>query len=253
MIERFGACFAPGQDERVISVYLPVGYWESDGHYPVMYMLDGQNAFEEELAVYGKSFNLHAFMAGWEKEMIIVGVESSTENDRRLAEYCPYPLNRGRWEGLHARGHETMRWIVQDLKPVIDARYRTLGERACTGVIGAATGGLLALYAVTAFNDVFSKAACISPAICSCHALLAKQIREHGIDADTRVYLSMGEDEAKDKRALARMMIRLLEVGKAMMQCGARVETVLQENGRHCEADWRLQTERFMRFLWLEK
>lgn len=253
MIERFGVCFAPGQDERVISVYLPVGYGESGVHYPVMYMLDGQNAFEEELAVYGKSFNLHVFLAGWEKEMIVVGIESSTENDRRLSEYCPYPLSWGRWEGLHARGHETMRWIVQELKPMIDARYRTLSCRACTGVIGAATGGLLALYAVVAFNDVFSKAACISPAICSCHALLARQIREDGIDADTRVYLSMGENEAKDKHALSRMMGHLLEVGRAMMQCGARVETFLQENGRHCEADWRLQTQRFMRFLWLEK
>lgn len=253
MIERFGVYFAPGMDERVISVYLPVGYGESDMNYPVMYMFDGQNAFEEEVAVYGKSLNLHAFMAGWEKEMIIVGIESSTESDRRLTEYCPYPLGRGRWEGLHARGHETVQWMVDELKPMIDTRYRTLHDRACTGVIGAATGGLLALYALAAFNGVFSKAACISPAICSCHAQLARQIQRDGIDADTRVYLSMGEHEAKDKRALARMMIRLLEVGRELMQHGARVETVLQENGRHCEADWRLQTEQFMRFLWLEK
>lgn len=253
MIERFGAYFAPGMEERVISVYLPVGYGECDERYPVMYMLDGQNAFEEELAVYGKSFNLHAFMAEWEKRLIIVGIESSRENDRRLAEYCPYPLGRGRWEGLHARGHETVRWIAEELKPMIDERYRTMSGRACTGVIGAATGGLLALYAIAAFNGVFSKAACLSPAICTCYAALAGQIREGAIDADTRVYLSMGEHEAKDKHALTHMMIRLMEVGRALMQRGARVETVLQENGRHCEADWRLQTERFMRFLWLEE
>ena len=253
MIERFEVCFAPGMDERVISVYLPVGYGESDEYYPVMYMLDGQNAFEEELAVYGKSFNLHAFMSGWEKKLIIVGIQSSGENDRRLAEYCPYPLGRGRWKGLHARGDETVRWIAEELKPMIDARYRALSDRACTGIIGAATGGLLALYAVSAFNGVFSKAACISPAICSCHAALVGQIREGAIDADTRVYLSMGEHEAKDKQSLARMMFRLLEVGRALMRRGARAETVLQESGRHCEADWRLQTERFMRFLWLEE
>ncbi|MBR3795615.1 MAG: alpha/beta hydrolase [Clostridia bacterium] len=252
MIERFGVCFAPGMDERVISVYLPVGYGACDARYPVMYMLDGQNAFEEEKSVYGKSFNLHTFMTGWEKEMIIVGIESSTENDRRLAEYCPYALGRGRWEGLHARGDETMRWIEEELKPIIDGRYRTMSNRACTGIIGAATGGLLALYAVAAFNHVFSKAACISPAICSCHEQIKKQIRMDGIDADTRVYLSMGENEARDKPALARMMGRILGVGDALMHCGARVEMVLQENGRHCEADWRMQTERFMRFLWLE-
>lgn len=252
MIERFGVYFAPGMDERVISVYLPLGYGESETHYPVMYMFDGQNAFEEELAVYGKSFNLHAFMAGWEKELIIVGIESSAESDRRLAEYCPYQLGRRRWEGLRAHGQETMSWVVDVLKPQIDARYRTLQHRTCTGVIGAATGGLLALYAVAARNDVFSKAACVSPAICSCHHLLIAQIQRDGIDADTRVYLSLGENEAKDKRALARMTSQLLTVGHAFMQCGARVMTVLQENGRHCEADWRMQTGDFMRFLWLE-
>lgn len=252
MIERFGVYFAPGMDERVISVYLPLGYEESETRYPVMYMFDGQNAFEEELAVYGKSFNLHAFMAGWEKEMIIVGIESSAENDRRLAEYCPYPLSSRRWEGLRAHGQETVRWVVDELKRQIDTRYRTLAYRTCTGVIGAATGGLLALYAVAARNDIFSKAACVSPAICSCHQLLIEQIQRDGVDADTRVYLSLGEHEAKDKRALARMTNRMLSVGQAFMQRGVRVMTVLQENGRHCEADWRIQTEDFMRFLWLE-
>ena len=59
MIERFRMHFAPGMDERMVSVFLPGGYEESDAAYPVMYMFDGQNAFEEDKADYGNSWSLH--------------------------------------------------------------------------------------------------------------------------------------------------------------------------------------------------
>ena len=79
MIERFPVYFSPSSDERMVSVYLPEGYAESDEAYPVMYMFDGQNAFEDSAASYGKSWRLHTFMDGWHKRMIVVGLQSSPE------------------------------------------------------------------------------------------------------------------------------------------------------------------------------
>ena len=86
MIERFPVYFAPSSDERLVSVYLPQGYDERREAYPVMYMFDGQNAFEDDRASYGRSWRLHEFLDGWCKEMIVVGLQSSQEGDRRLAE-----------------------------------------------------------------------------------------------------------------------------------------------------------------------
>ncbi len=252
MIERFRIHFAPGSEERVVSVCMPRGYRASDEHYPVMYMFDGQNAFEADKAAYRNSWNLHEFMENWEKNVIIVGVESSQESDRRLAEYCPYHLSPKVWEGLRGRGRATAEWMIGTLKREIDSRYRTMGDRLCTGVMGSSLGGLMSLYLVTAFNDVFSKAACLSVPTGLCFPQLRAQARESAIDPDTRVYLSMGESEARDMKMLCGMVSRNLQLANALMARGARVYPALQEGGRHCEEDWREQTAAFMRFLWLE-
>ncbi len=252
MIERFTMHFDPGADERVITVCLPRGYHACAMAYPVMYLFDGQNGFEEEKSNYGSSWQLHTFLAQWEKDVIIVGVESSQESDRRLAEYCPYALAPRMWEGLRGQGRATMAWIADTLKPQIDACYRTLADRLCTGAMGAGLGGLMSLYAVTAFNGVFSKAACLSVPMSLCYAQLLRQVRQEKIDPDTRVYLSFGENEARDAKMLAHMAACNLEVANTLMRKQARVHPFLQQGGRHCEEDWRAQTAEFMRFLWLE-
>lgn len=252
MIERFQIHFSPGSEERTVSVCLPRGYHDSDEMYPVMYMFDGQNAFEQDRADYGNSWAMHEFMREWEKGVIIVGVESSRESDRHLAEYCPYHLAPRMWEGLRGRGRATMEWIISSLKPEIDSRYRAIPDRLCTGVIGAGLGGLMSLYAVTAFNEVFSKAACLSVPVGICYAQLLRQVRDSLIDPDTRVYLALGENEARDRKMLAHLIACNLTISNTLQGKHARVYPYLLEGGRHCEADWRSQMAEFMHFLWLE-
>ena len=248
MIHRFALTYTPGQEERMVSVYVP----EGGGRFPVMYMFDGQNAFEDGEAAYGRSWNLGAFLSGWGKGMILVAMQSSMERDRRLSEYCPYHLAPKLWEGLRGHGRETVSWMVGELKTSIDAQFPTLPERACTGVMGASMGALMSLYAVTARNDVFSKAACVSPALGSCYAQALRQMKGDRVVPDTRVYLSWGACESRDARSLAHTTAQHLEIANLLMAQGARVYPYLQEEGRHCEADWSRQTGEFMRFLWLE-
>lgn len=62
MINGFSVHFSPSMDERMVSVYLPPAYGDSDQAYPVMYMFDGQNAFEEREAAYGKAWHLDEFL-----------------------------------------------------------------------------------------------------------------------------------------------------------------------------------------------
>lgn len=117
MINRFTVHFSPSMDERMVSVYLPPAYGDSDQTYPVMYMFDGQNAFEEREAAYGKAWHLDEFLNDWEKEIILVGLQSSAESDRRTAEYCPVSSGtesmgglarqRARDDGLYCRCTQT--------------------------------------------------------------------------------------------------------------------------------------------------
>ena len=68
-------CFTPANQARTLHIWLPQGYEDTDERYPVMYFFDGHNLFYNEDATYGKSWGLLEFMQGWEKPMIIVGVE----------------------------------------------------------------------------------------------------------------------------------------------------------------------------------
>ena len=145
-----------------------------------------------------------------------------------------------------------MDWLVNTLKPMIDERYPTLPEREATFIAGSSMGGLMSLYAVSAFNGVFSKAACLSPELSSGYAQMLRQVREGPVDANSRIYLSVGENEARDKSAMAHRADQMLTIANGFMDKGARVCPVLVRGGQACEADWGAQTERFMRFLWLD-
>ena len=92
MIEKFEVLITPFSLKRMIHVYLPDDYYNHQESYPVMYMFDGHNLFNDQDATYGKSWGLKDFMDSYDKKMIIVGIECNHEGNQRLSEYCPYDL-----------------------------------------------------------------------------------------------------------------------------------------------------------------
>lgn len=69
-----------------------------------------------------------------------------------------------------------MEWLTKEFKPMMDKRYPTLPGRANTAIGGSSMGGLMSLYAITAYNKVFSKAACLSPSVRLCMPELRQEI-----------------------------------------------------------------------------
>ena len=118
--------YPPKGTNRPLHIYLPEGYYETEERYPVMYFFDGHNLFRDADATYGKCWGLEEFLSGWEKPMIVVGIECGHDGDERLSEYMPYPANRSsHFAGIPPMGQETMDWIVGQVKPLIDWEYRT--------------------------------------------------------------------------------------------------------------------------------
>ena len=256
MIVKRDVLFTPAMKNRRLHIYLPDNYDETEERFPVMYFFDGHNLFFDEDATFGTSWGLKEFLDGWDKPMIVVGVECGHENDERLYEYCPYQVAWGFLRNVRASGDDTMRWLVNELKPMIDREYRTYVFREATGIGGSSMGGLMALYAVLRYNRWFSKAACISSAIYPCMPQLYEEIRCSSLSPDTRVYLSWGTREARgiadhakeDTTSSAAMRNRA--VGNYLRYRGAVTEIHCQVGGAHCEADWAKQVPGFMEFLW---
>ncbi|MBO6047962.1 MAG: alpha/beta hydrolase [Erysipelotrichaceae bacterium] len=254
MIVKKDVLFTPVNKVRRLHIYLPDDYEESEEHYPVMYFFDGHNLFFDEDATFGKSWGLKEFLDHWSKKIIIVGIECGHENDERLIEYCPYHYIASFCGEIDGIGHQTLSWIADELKPMIDQTYRTYTHREATGIGGSSMGGLMAVYAAAKFNDTFSKAACLSSSIAPCMTDIVRDIKEGPIDPDTRVYLSWGEHESysKAKNPMNTVIARAnLRAEKTFMDQGATTYIYYQHNGYHSEASWERQVPLFMNFLWL--
>lgn len=160
-------------DPRQVSVWLPPGYNADRGRYGVLYMHDGQNLFDPATAPFGEwgvdEVLSDMIQRGEVPPTIVVGVWNTA---KRTREYAPSDLvarlpaaaaarARARAEGpLESDGY--LRFLVEELKPLIDARYRTRPGREATAVMGSSMGGLISLYAGVTYPDVFGRVGCLS-------------------------------------------------------------------------------------------
>lgn len=248
-IIKFNCWYEPAKEYRCIHLYLPEGYDQGEERYPVLYMFDGHNLFFDEDATYGKSWGLKTFLDQWQKKMIVVGMECSHTSNDRLKEYCPYRIYSRLFGSITGIGELTMQWIVNEVKPFIDRNYRTWSHREATAIGGSSMGGMMALYGVLRHNQVFSKAACVSPAVGFAMREFRQEVKQAMLHPDTRIFFSWGTHEWK--KSDAPMTRNILELEGMVQEKSASTWLYHQQGGHHCEADWELQIPTWMQFLWL--
>ncbi len=158
---------------RRVDVWIPEKPGTPQGvRYPVIYMHDGQNLFNPQTAFIGVAWGGHEAMALLIKEnrvgpAMVVGIWSATARGR---EYAPgkailkYATKEEKKLFLEHFGKpisdDYLKFIVKELKPIIDSRYPTLADQAY--IAGSSFGGLISLYAVCEYPDIFKGAACLS-------------------------------------------------------------------------------------------
>ncbi|MBN1179536.1 MAG: alpha/beta hydrolase [Anaerolineae bacterium] len=161
---------------RHVDVWLPPGYAaDEEQRYAVLYMHDGQNLFEPGHSYAGAPWSVDVALAGLieAREVpptIVVGVWNT---DLRRQEYLParpfaspegqVVLEQMRAEyGGQSLSDAYLRFLIEEVKPFVDARYRTLPDRAHTFVMGSSMGGLISLYALCEYPSAFAGAGCLS-------------------------------------------------------------------------------------------
>lgn len=237
-----------GREKRNVYAYIPESYRiDSEKRYPVLYMFDGHNVFFDSDATYGKCWGMKEYMDETETEMIIVAVECNhSPNHGRLKEYSPFTFFEPKIGTIDGLGRITMDWFVHTLKPSIDRRYRTLADREHTFIAGSSMGGLMSLYAVTEYNQYFSRAAALSPSIWVVPGSIERMICQSSMKQDTVIYLDYGELEMENRTNMRR---QFAQVTALLMEHGALVESRIVPGGTHCEASWEKQIPFFMQTL----
>ena len=257
MIIKQDCICTPVGKNRPLHIYLPDDYDQSEERCPVMYFFDGHNLFYDSDATFGKSWGLKEYLDAWHKRMIIVGFECGHEGRERLNEYSPYSFRNsymGRVEGI---GDGILRWIVTEVKPMIDREFRTWSHREATAIAGSSMGGLMSLYGVLKYNSCFSKAACVSATTVPCFRKLCTDIRQSSLHPDTRIWLSYGEEEAFGKSENARedYVSRTVRYTGEILELFAEKQVMTrmyaQPGGRHCETNRKKQVPMFMDYLWM--
>lgn len=235
---------------RTVFVYLPPGY---DRHaarrYPVLYMQDGQNLFDPGRSfVHGQDWRLDE-TAEWLIEtgaiepVVIVGVDHAGAG--RTAEFSATADAR-RGEGGRADAYGAM--LTTELKPWIDAHYRTRPDPASTGIGGSSMGGLISLFLALTRPDVFGRAAVMSPSLWWDRRHIITLARAIERKPPVRLWLDAGTEEGYSTLHNVRMLKNILL--RHGWLAGDDLRYVEAQGGRHSETDWGARAGEMLRFLY---
>jgi len=161
-------------DPRRVVVWLPSGYGATGQKYAVLYMHDGQNLFDTATAGYGMEWQIDETLDRLIREKavrptIVVGIWNTP---KRLQEYVPSkafnglpPNYRQKVRALYGGdplSDNYLKFIVRELKPMIDRRFNVKTDRANTVMMGSSMGALISLYAIDEYPDLFGAAGMMS-------------------------------------------------------------------------------------------
>lgn len=226
--------------KRRIWVYLPKGYASSSRIYPVLYMQDGQNLFNEQTAAFGEwgiDECLDTLQQKTGKECIVVGIDNGGEN--RLREYNPYDHPQfGKGEGKAYAD-----FLAQTLKPYIDTKYRTKKGPENTFIAGSSMGALISLYAMMQYPSVFGASGIFSPSFGQAPEIYT-DAEKFTTTAQPRFYLYAGGKESPTLAAELQKMSDILQKKQRFV-----IRKVTSPLGQHNETYWRQEFAAFYQWL----
>lgn len=230
---------------RRVWIYLPPSYNSSNKRYPVLYMHDGQNVFDDATSFSGEWGVDEAMdtLGLKTKECIVVGIDNG--GDKRLNEYCPYNFNlRGTNNKTNVgEGGRYVDFLVKTLKPFVDKRWRTLKDAKNTFTAGSSMGGLISMYAVLKYPKVFGGAGVFSPAFWVGPKIF-DDIKAKGKKVNAKIYFYAGDEEGESMVPMTiRAFNEMHRVSKSKM-C-----EVIRAGGKHNEQRWRVEFPLFYQWL----
>jgi predicted alpha/beta superfamily hydrolase len=205
-------------------------------------MQDGQNLFDPGTSFAGAWEVNQTLEVGSRHglEAIVVGVPNIGE--ARAEEYSPF---RDRELGGGC-GDLYLDYLVDTVKPCVDADFRTRADRPSTGIAGSSMGGLISLYAFFQRRDVFGFAGVMSPSLWFANGAMLAWIDRQPF-AGGRIYIDAGLKEGqRTVEDVTRLRDALTAKGYRMLH---DLLCVIDTAGDHSERAWARRLQRELHFL----
>jgi alpha-glucosidase len=224
-------------------LYLPPEYDSSKKKYPVIYMHDGQNLFDNKTSFVSEwkiDETLNKIYKETGQGFIVVGIENGRKE--RVNEYTPWPHEK--YGG--GKGKEYIHFIVNKLKPYIDSKYRTKSKQKHTALIGSSLGGLISYYGGLTYPDVFGKIGALSTSFWFSDNVFELTEKKGKLN-NLRLYLLVGRKEG------GTMVSDMQKAEKLLLNTGLNEKnhtSKLNKDAEHNEAFWSSEFESVVNWLY---
>ncbi len=217
---------------RRIWALLPHDYHQTTKSYPVLYLQDAQNLFNEQAPFGNWAIDKH--MANLASkgmgDLIIIAIDHGGRE--RIKEYSPY-FHRKFGKG---NGHKYAEFMVQTLIPYVNAHFRTLTDRDHTGIGGSSMGGLISAYIGLVHAKFFSKLMIFSPSFWYSDKIYFDAFN-YDYTLPSKIFIYGGDKESEQ---MSKHIHRFADAVKDKRYHGVSNDWKIEINpkGHHTERDW---------------
>lgn len=229
---------------RRISALLPHDYHDSDKTYPVLYLHDGQNLFDEKspFGNWAIDHSLGELAKEGYGDIVVVAVDHGGED--RINEYLPFNSSK------HGKGQGKLyiEFLMKTLKPYVDKKYRVDKDPEHTGIGGSSMGGLISLYAGLTFPETFSKMMIFSPSLWLSNSIYQLARKFQPLQSSD-LYLYAGGNESREH------LPNVMRFGADLLSnlgTGLRFKFSHNPHGIHHETNWREEFPIALKWLYFE-
>jgi predicted alpha/beta superfamily hydrolase len=224
---------------RELFAYLPPSHGDGQ-RFPVVYMLDGQNLFDEATSNSGE-WRVDETMEALAREgieAIVVGIPASP-GDERGQEYSGTKIE------------EHLSFVVDTVRPLVEESFDVDPHRERTGIAGSSLGGVASLHAVYTRQETFGFAGVFSPAFWWTGDDRWFDLVEQTATPDARIYIDVGDSEEPERRKYVDGYERMVDLLARRGFGDGSLRAVLDRGGAHHETDWARRLPDALRFLLL--
>jgi enterochelin esterase-like enzyme len=243
------------RNTRFLRVWLPAGYDDADNserHYPVLYLNDGQNLFEASASFTGVEWQVdetadRLIRQGTVPPMIVVGLDNAGKD--RLREYMPHRSMHPVM--LRVQGQRYPDFLMKEVMPFVEQSYRVATSPENTGLGGSSLGALIALYTAMVRPGVFGRLLLESPSLWASNRQAIKETRAARIWPE-RIYLAAGTAEAgsaERDRTVVDDVRELAAIFRRAVLSEKRLRLVIKDGAGHSEGAWAERFPEALQFL----